>query len=145
MEALAGREAAVDKEKEMTSALGSISPALMEATSALADNLTQSEVFLRLKAAEAKLNADQEAQRWLTELAELQPKIRTQQQAGSIAESDVKQLRALQDAIGANETIQDYLLTQELAIAFLREVNQEISQLLGVDFASLTRRSGGCC
>ena len=34
---------------------------------------------------------------------------------------------------------------KELAVAFLREVNQEISQLLGIDFASLTRRSGGCC
>lgn len=34
---------------------------------------------------------------------------------------------------------------QELSVAFLREVNQEISQLLGVDFASLARRSSGCC
>jgi cell fate (sporulation/competence/biofilm development) regulator YlbF (YheA/YmcA/DUF963 family) len=75
----------------------------------------------------------------------MQQKIRSQQYSGTISESDLTRLRALQSAIGANETIQDHQLTQELAIAFLREVNQEISNLLGVDFASLARRSGGCC
>jgi hypothetical protein len=35
-------------------------------------------------------------------------------------------------------------MAQQEAIAFLQEVNQEISSLLGYDFASLTRRSGVC-
>lgn len=129
----------------MTSAISAISVTMLEATSNLAENLTQSEAFLRFRAAEAKLNADQEALRLLTEFSELQQKIRTQQHSSNISESDIKRLRALQSAIGTNETIQDYELMKELAVAFLREVNQEISQLLGIDFASLTRRSSGCC
>ena len=141
----AKREAAVDKDTEMTSTISAISVTMLEATSNLAENLTQSEAFLRFRAAEAKLNADQEALRLLTEFSELQQKIRTQQHSSNISESDIKQLRALQSAIGTNETIQDYELMKELAVAFLREVNQEISQLLGIDFASLTRRSSGCC
>jgi cell fate (sporulation/competence/biofilm development) regulator YlbF (YheA/YmcA/DUF963 family) len=141
----AKQEAAVDKETEMTSAISAISVTMLEATSNLAENLTQSEAFLRFRAAEAKLNADQEALRLLTEFSELQQKIRTQQHSSNISESDIKRLRALQSAIGTNETIQDYELMKELAVAFLREVNQEISQLLGIDFASLTRRSSGCC
>lgn len=145
MELHAKREAAVDRETEMTSAISAISITMLEATSNLAENLTQSDAFLRFKAAEGKMNANQEALRLLAEFSELQQKIRTQQYSGANAESDIKRLRALQSAIGTNETIQDYELTKELAVAFLREVNQEISQLLGIDFASLARRSSGGC
>ena len=143
MEILAGREAAVDK--EMTSSIGAISITMLEATSALAENLAQSEPILRFRAAEGKLNADPEALQLLAELSELQQKIRSRQNSDPITELEIKRLRALQSAVGANETIQDYRVTQELAVAFLQDVNQEISQLLGIDFASLTRRSGGCC
>lgn len=38
--------------------------------------------------------------------------------------------------------IMDFAETQQLASAYLPEVNQEISQLLGVDFASLVRPAG---
>lgn len=118
---------------------------LLEASSALAENLVQSEPFLRFKAAENTLNADPEALQLLKEFSELQQKLRNQQLSSVIEESDIQRLRELQSKISTNETIQNYGLAQELAVAFLREVNQEISQLLGIDFASLTRRSGGCC
>ena len=130
---------------EMTSAQNAISTTLLEATSVLAENLVQSEPFLRFQEADRKLHADQEAMRLLTEFAELQQKIRAQQHSGAISENDIKRLRELQSAVGTNDVIQEHGLAQEIAIAFLREVNQEISNLLGVDFASLTRRSGGCC
>lgn len=132
-------------DKEMTSSIGAISITMLEATSALAENLAQSEPILRFRAAEGKLNADPEALQLLAELSELQQKIRSRQNSDPITELEIKRLRALQSAVGANETIQDYRVTQELAVAFLQDVNQEISQLLGIDFASLTRRSGGCC
>ena len=139
------QEAAVDKVIEMTSAQNAISTTLLEATSVLAENLVQSEPFLRFQEADRKLHADQEAMRLLTEFAELQQKIRAQQQSGAISESDIKRLRELQSTIPTNDVIQEHGRAQEIAVAFLREVNQEISNLLGVDFASLTRRSGGCC
>lgn len=134
----------MDKELEMTG-LGGLTIPMQEATSALAENLVQSEPFLRFKEAEKNLNADQEAPRLLAELSEVQQKVRSQQQSGGISESDLKRLRELQSAIGTNDVIQKYGLAQENAAAFLREVNQEISNLLGIDFASLTRRSGNCC
>ncbi len=134
----------MDKELRMTG-LGDISITMLEATSSLAENLAQSEPIRSYKAAEARLNADPIALQILADLSPLQQKIRQQQYSSAVPESDLKQLRELQSAMGANEIIQDYLLAQELAIAFLREVNQEISQLLGIDFASLARRSGGCC
>lgn len=144
MEVHAGREAAVDKEIEIISTTDAVSITLEEATSNLAENLAQSGTFLRFKAAENRMNADQEALRLMTELSELQQKVRTQQYSGNIAENDLNRLRGLQSAVGANETIQQYGIAQEEAIAFLREVNQEITQLLGIDFAALIRRAGSC-
>ncbi len=135
----------MDKDMEMTSNLSGISITLLEAASSLTENMAQSEPFLRYKAAEQRLQADTQAMQLLKDLSALQQKIRQQQYSGAIAQPDLTQLRSLQNAAGANETIQDYLMTQELAIAFVREVNQEISHLLGVDFASLARRSSGCC
>jgi cell fate (sporulation/competence/biofilm development) regulator YlbF (YheA/YmcA/DUF963 family) len=139
------QEAAVDKGIVMTSAQNAISATILEATSSLAENLVQSEPFLRLQAADRRLHADQEAMHLLAEFADLQQKIRAQHDSGAMTESDIKRLRELQSTISTNDAIQDHSLAQELAIAFLREVNQEISNLLGVDFASLTRRAGGCC
>lgn len=128
-----------------TSNISELSITLLEAASSLTENLTQSEPLLRYKAAEQRLHADPQAMQLLADLSAVQQKIRQQQYSGGISQKDLAQLRSLQSAVGTNETIQDHMLTQELAVAFLREVNQEISQLLGVDFASLARRSSGCC
>lgn len=139
------QEAAVDKGIVMISAQNAISATILEATSSLAENLAQSEPFLRYQAAESRLHADPEAMRLLAEFAELQQKIRAQHDSGAMTESDIQRLHELQRIISTNDAIQDHNMAQELAIAFVREVNQEISNLLGVDFASLTRRAGGCC
>jgi hypothetical protein len=45
----------------------------------------------------------------------------------------------------ANRLIGGYIQTQDNATAYLKEVNQEISQWLGVDFAALARRPNSCC
>ena len=133
------------KTSKVTSNISEISNTLLEAASSLTENLNQSEPFLRYKAAEQRLHADQQAMQLLSDLSALQQKIRRQQNTGAISQKDLTQLRTLQSAVGTNETIQDHLLTQELAVAFLRELNQTISQQLGIDFASLARRSSRCC
>jgi cell fate (sporulation/competence/biofilm development) regulator YlbF (YheA/YmcA/DUF963 family) len=138
------QEVAVDK-SGMVSVQNNISITLLEATSTLGENLVQSEPFLRFHEADRKLQKDQEAMRLLTEFSDLQQKIRDQQHSGAFSESDIKQLRKVQSVISTNDVIQEHGLARETAIAFLREVNQEISSLIGVDFASLTRRAGGCC
>ena len=135
----------MDKAIEMTSAQNAVSKPMLEATSGLAANVVQSEPFLRYQAADRRLHENSEAMRLLAEFAELQKKIRDQHNSGAVTESDIQRLREVQRIINTNDAIQDYNLAKELAVAFLREVNQEISNLLGVDFASLTRRSGGCC
>jgi cell fate (sporulation/competence/biofilm development) regulator YlbF (YheA/YmcA/DUF963 family) len=122
-----------------------ISPSMFEVTTHLAENLAQSEQFLRYRAADDKLNADPKAIKLLKDLSMLQQKIRQNQYLNAVTEKDIRDLRELQNAVAANETIKEYQSAQEQAVLFLREVNQEISQLIGFDFASLARRSSGCC
>lgn len=135
----------MDKNTESITILQAIPATLLEATSSLSENLMQSQVFQRYRAADGRLHADPEAMQLLTDLADAQQKIRQQQYSGAISQVDLQQLRVLQVAVKANETIQDHAMCQEIAKSFLREVNQEISSLLGFDFASLARRSDGCC
>ncbi|MGV8049064.1 MAG: YlbF family regulator [Anaerolineaceae bacterium] len=141
MQALAGREAAVDKMEKVLV----VPNVLLEATSQLTENLVQSEQILRFQEATRKLQSDKEATVLLTEFSILQQKLRGRQRSTQISEEDIKRLRVLQNAISTNEIIQEKELAEEYAIAFLHEVNQEISNILGVDFATLARRSGGCC
>ena len=147
MAPLAGQGVVVDKDIEMTSNLAvaiDISPVMLEATQTLAQALLQSEPFIRYQEADRKLNADQDAMQLLADLSEAQSKIRKQQASNAVSESDLSQLRELHNAMRTNDTILAYGMAQQEAIAFLQEVNQEISSLLGFDFASLTRRSGVC-
>ena len=147
MAPLAGQAVVVDKDIEMTSNLAvaiDISPVMLEATQTLAQTLLQSEPFVRYQEADRKLHADQDAMQVLADLSEAQRKIREQQLLNAVSESDLSRLRELHNTMRTNDTILAYGMAQQEAIAFLREVNQEISSLLGYDFASLTRRSGVC-
>ena len=147
MAPLAGQGVVVDKDIEMTSNLAvaiDISPVMLEATQTLAQALLQSEPFIRYQEADRKLQADQDAMQVLADLSEAQRKIREQQLLNAVSESDLSRLRELHNTMRTNDTILAYGMAQQEAIAFLREVNQEISSLLGYDFASLTRRSGVC-
>jgi len=147
MAPLAGQAVVVDKDIEMTSNLAvaiDISPVMLEATQTLAQALLQSEPFIRYQEADRKLQADQDAMQVLADLSEAQRKIREQQLLNAVSESDLSRLRELHNTMRTNDTILAYGMAQQEAIAFLREVNQEISSLLGYDFASLTRRSGVC-
>lgn len=122
----------------------SLSPELMAATEALAVNVGQSEPFVFYHMAREALEGDADAQGLIRQLSETQVRIRTSQSQGAVMPSDIEQLRALQGRAQANRVVTDYARTQQSAIASLREVNQTISELLGVDFAALAKQSG-CC
>lgn len=124
--------------------LDNISPTMLDATQMLVQNLQQSEPFLRYQQADRKMHADQAAMQMLTDLSEAQNKVRGQQYSRTISEGDLRRLRELQEALRSNGAILAYGMAQQEAISLLREVNDEISNLIGVDFSSLTRKSG-CC
>lgn len=112
-------------------------PDLMEATETLAVTLLSAEPVMAYHRAKACLDTDAQARDLLERFSTAQNDLRLRQANGGVTQADMDRLRALQRAVQSNRVIMDYAETQQAAIAYLPVINQEISQLIGVDFASL--------
>lgn len=118
---------------------------LQEATYDLAENLSQSEPILSFRIANKRLMTDEESMKLLEVASKLNQKIYAGQYSGEVSEEDISQMHDLRYQVAKNEMIQNQAIAREEAVAFLKEINLEISNLLGFDFASLTRRPGAGC
>jgi cell fate (sporulation/competence/biofilm development) regulator YlbF (YheA/YmcA/DUF963 family) len=121
-----------------------LAPSIQAATETLAGNLSSSEPLVRYQQAKTALDNDVPARRLLEAFSYAQREVRQRQAQNLVTQASMDQLRSMQRQVQSNAVIMNYAETQQAAIAYLREVNQEISQWIGVDFASLARRSG-CC
>ena len=119
-------------------------PAVLVAAERLATTLAGTEPIAAYRQAKKRLEADPDAGELLERFQSLQADLRVRQTRGTITQADVTRLRTLQRAVQSNRLIMDYAETQQSAQAYLPEVNQEISQLLGFDFARFAKPSG-CC
>ena len=118
-----------------------LSSQLQEATHLLIENLVASEVFIHYQRAQAQLNADSEAHALLNQLSQTQADLRKKQVKGGINQAEIDALRELQQKVQCNPVIIDYAQSQQEAINFLREINDEISQLLGTNFATFANHA----
>jgi cell fate (sporulation/competence/biofilm development) regulator YlbF (YheA/YmcA/DUF963 family) len=118
-----------------------LSSQLQEATESLINNLLASEAFVRYQNAHARFKADQEARDLMDQLAKLQARLRQKQSTGEVNQAEIDSLRLLQQRVQRNSVIMAYAQSQEEAVNFLREINNEISQLLGLNFASFANHS----
>ena len=86
---------------------------------------------------------DATAYKIMEDLSAFQRDIRQKQNKNQVTQQDLEKLRSLQTNAQENEVINSYSLSQQEAIGKLREINAEISNLLGIDFASLAKNT--CC
>jgi cell fate (sporulation/competence/biofilm development) regulator YlbF (YheA/YmcA/DUF963 family) len=114
---------------------------LQEATQSLVENLLASEAFVCYGQARARLNQDSEARTLLERLNHSQANLRQKQTNGGVIQAEIDSLRLLQQRAQRNPVIMEYSQSQEEAINFLREMNGEISGLLGINFASFANHS----
>jgi cell fate (sporulation/competence/biofilm development) regulator YlbF (YheA/YmcA/DUF963 family) len=117
---------------------------LFKAAETLAEALAACEPFVLYRQAKTNLDGDAAARELLENVSLAQSGLRSRQTRNAVRQSDIDQLRALQSTALSNPVISEYAQTQQKAIVYLREINQEISQQLGLDFAVLARRSS-CC
>lgn len=117
------------------------SPELQQVTENLIENLLDSETFLVYQQSQSQLNSDSDARGLLDLMSTLQAALRYKQSANSVTQSDIDELRAIQEQVQANEAIMAYAQSQQNAVAFLREINLEISQVLGLDFSALAKKN----
>jgi cell fate (sporulation/competence/biofilm development) regulator YlbF (YheA/YmcA/DUF963 family) len=118
-----------------------LTPILLEAAGALTGNLVASEAFVRYKRSQVRLNEDHQAHSLLEQLSQTQANLRKKEANGSVTQVEVDELRAIQEQVHRNTVIMDYAGAQQQAVDFLREINTEISQLLGINFASFANHS----
>jgi cell fate (sporulation/competence/biofilm development) regulator YlbF (YheA/YmcA/DUF963 family) len=117
---------------------------LQQATEQLGRALRASAPVRAYLDASTNLETDVEATGLLDELAQRQAALRVKQNDGGLTQAAIDDLRALQFRVQTQPTIAAYLQAQQDVRALLPQINYEISQLLGVDFAALARKSG-CC
>lgn len=114
---------------------------MQEATEALISNLQASQAFVQYQLAQVRLNEDSNALGILKQLSKAQANLHQMQANGSVTQSEIEALRAIQEQVQSNPVIMDYAQTQQEAVNYLREINAEISQLLGINFASFANRT----
>ncbi len=114
---------------------------LQQATESLIENLLASEAFQVYHRAQQELNSDPQARSLLERLSALQADLRRKQSLNAVSQADIEELRTVQRQVQTNQVIMQYARSQQEAVNFLREINAEISQLLGVDFAALAKQN----
>lgn len=112
-------------------------PAVLAATENLAAALVGAAPIAAYRRAQERLEADPQAASLLKHFSEAQTEMRLRQSKGTVAQTTVDRLRLLQRQVRSNPIIMEYAESQQAAMAYLPEVNAEISQMLGMDFASL--------
>ena len=110
---------------------------ISSAVEQLAAAVLRAQPIAEYQQAKARLDADAEARELLERLAKAQSDMRTLQAQNAVTQADVDALREIQRQVQSNRKIMEYARTQQAAVAYLPAVNQEISLLLGIDFASL--------
>ena len=118
-----------------------LSPQLQEATQSLIANLLASEAFIRFRNAQTHLDADAEARALIDQLSQAQAQLRQKQANGGANQVDIDALREIQLNVRNNQAIMDFINSQQEAIDFLREINGEIDQLLGISFATFANHA----
>jgi len=107
--------------------------------------LRDQEPIARLVQAQDALAADVEATRLLEEFQRAQADLRVKQMAGELTQEEIRNFRSLRASVGKAVSLGALAQAQREATEFLQEVNARLSELLGLDFASLARPASGCC
>ena len=119
-------------------------PELEQAVHTLNEAVKQSPPLRSYAEALAKMEADRSATGLLDELERVQTDIRVRESDSGITQADTVRLRQLQADVQAHPAIAAFLEADQEARAYLSQVNGLISDLIGIDFASLGRPKG-CC
>lgn len=118
---------------------------VMEAAKEFGEALASCEEFRAIEEAQKSLNKDGEARKLLFDYQSAQRSMQMSQMWGrKIEQDELNELKSLEMKIKSNQTIKNLLDAQKRLQEVLGNLNGEISNLLGIDFAA-NSRAGGCC
>jgi len=123
--------------KTMSATSVTLPPTILAAAEQLAKAIEAAEPVTAYRRAKARLDSDTHANELLQRLSAAQADLRVRQSNGGVTHAALEQVRALQREVQSTPIIIEFAMAQQEAIAYLPQIILEISQLLGVDFASL--------
>jgi len=113
-------------------------------TTQLGEEMATISVISNYKALQKKLNEDLHAKELLGKLSASRKELSEKQSSGTFTQDSLKDYSNIQKEVENNQTIREFSLAQQEVVQFMREVNSEISSLLGIDFSSLIPRNNSC-
>ncbi|MBP1986473.1 YlbF family regulator [Halolamina salifodinae] len=108
----------------------------------LGERIAATDEYQRFEAAEAAVEASEEAQQRIREFESLRAELNTARQTGSADQELVDDVRQAQHELHSLPEMAEFLEAQEAMEAKLDAVNDAISSQLVVDFGG---EAGGCC
>ena len=112
---------------------------------AFAAALQATPALRRFAEAQERLRTDAELRILQDALRSKSEAFRLAQQEGSLRPEPLRELREAQATVQGHPIVQEFTAARDVVVALVRATNAEISGLLGLDFARLAGRSGGCC
>lgn len=119
-----------------------ISNPLLNATQQLAEALRRVELLAAYHQALTNFEFSAASRLLMRQYSEAQQKVRLQSENPS--QADITRLRELYQQVTNDAIIMAYHDSQQEATAYLRLINDELSQLLGMDFSALAGSGGSC-
>lgn len=118
---------------------------VMEAAKEFGQALADCDECRAVKEGQETLRKDKEASKLLSDYQSTQRSIQTVRMwGGKTAKDELEELRKLEAKINSNGIIQNLLDAQKRKQEVLGSLNTEVSNLLGINFAS-NSSAGGCC
>lgn len=112
--------------------------------SQLNSELTDISIIKNYRNAQLKLNADATAMGLIRKLSDARNEMNKMQMAGTFIPEVLNNYGTLQNEVESNPIIMEYSLAQQEAVQFLKNVNYEISERIGLDFSTLIKRNNTC-
>ena len=118
---------------------------VMESAREFGQALADCDECRAVKEGQETLRKDKEASKLLSDYQSTQRSIQTARMwGGKTAKDELEELRKLEEKINSNGIIQNLLDAQKRQQEVLGSLNTEVSNLLGINFAS-NSSAGGCC
>jgi len=100
-----------------------------------AEKLITTSFFQTFQQSRSSLTADQEALDLLQRWNEKQRELSEIASERDLREEDFLEVETIREEIFKNTTLMNYFKAQDELVTFLKEVNRELSNILGFDFA----------
>ena len=125
--------------------MDTLTPQLKDAITALGAAIKRLPEMQAYREATSRMDADADTTNLIDHVQRLQAELRVKQANAPVTRDDIARLRHLQQAVQTQPAFIALMTAQQAAQACLPLINQEISQMLGIDFAALAAPAGGCC